>query len=287
MTHKTSKLALASALVAVSSAHAALNYEISGAQQEIYNTSTVIDSPSNYGNNYSTDAAVGNYAVFDIQTNDGSGNITSDYAQLKVTYLSDNGGVGSNILIAQTNNSQGLEDSGTLSVLMNLADSPTGGSITLQFDWYTFGSFVDGEETTSSSLLAEQINYTALDIDYNQIVTVDSSDISDYTLESDSLLAADNDNGSISFTDDDAQTNVDNPRTAVSFTSTTNGSQQITIGKTDEGGDALFIFEFRDPGTIAAFTDPESTVVPEPATASLLIGSLAAAYSILRRRPKN
>jgi hypothetical protein len=270
-------------LLIATSAQAALNFEISGVQTQIAGTTTDVTG-SGSSANYSATTTVGDYAVFDIQANDGSGGITSNYAQLKVTYLTDGAEVGSNIMIAQTSNSQGLTDSGTLSILTT---GDTAGTVTLQFDWYTFGSFIDGDEQTGASLLNFQVNYTALDIDYNQVVSVPTADIDNYTLETGTFLTATDDGTSIAFTDNDADTTVTNPKTAVSFTSNTSGSQQISMGKQDEDGNALFIFEFRDPGTIAPFKDPQTTPVPEPAAAGLLIGSTVVAFAMLRRRKRN
>ena len=232
--------------------------------------------------NYSNTTSVGDYAVFDIQTRDEFGVVTSDYAQLKVTYLTDNGSVGSDLMVGQTVNSQGLTDTGTLSVLASYGSGLS--TVSLQFDWYAFGSYVDGDWTESASLLPLQINYTALDIDYDQIVGVAKSDIDNYTLEENSLLTPSDDGSSIVFTDDDARTNVDNPLAAVSFTSNTSGTQVVSMGKQNGPGNALFIFEFRDPGTIAPFLEPETTAVPEPAAAGLLLGMSAIIVTMLQSR---
>ncbi|WP_308950667.1 PEP-CTERM sorting domain-containing protein [Thalassobacterium maritimum] len=269
-------------LLAFTTAHAALNYEISSEQVHIGDSTTVSGSGSTA--NYSNETAVGDYAVFDIQTRDEFDNVTSDYAQLKVTYLSDNGNVGSNLMIGQTVNSQGLTDTGTLSVLATINGGV--GTVTLQFDWYTFGSFVGGAETESSSAFTDTINYTTLDIDFQQIVTVAKEDVADYTLEKTSQLTATDNGTSIAFTDDGADTNVDNPETAVSFTSNGSGSQQIAVGKQSTDGNALFIFEFRDPSVIAPFVEAETIPVPEPSTAGLLLGGAVIAFTMLQRRRK-
>ena len=46
---------------------------------------------------------------------------STDFADLRVTYTADNGGIGSNIMIARTSDSQGLTDNGTISILIDIA----------------------------------------------------------------------------------------------------------------------------------------------------------------------
>jgi hypothetical protein len=281
----------AALLMAATSSHAALNFEILSTQVDI-GGSTAVPGGGDSGNFVGT-TAVNDYAVFDIQTTDANGDVVdSTYAQLKVTYLSDNGNVGSNLMIGQTTNSQGLTNAdgsagkGTLSILMDIGDT-SGGTVTLQFDWYSYGSFTDGIENAGSSLLSDQINYTAIDIDYHQEVSVATADIDNYTLNGVTNLTASDNGTSIVFADGGQSSQATDPKSAVSFTSNTAGSQQITMGKQEDGDMALFVFEFRDPGTIAPFEDPQTTPVPEPAAAGLLIGSTVVAFAMLRRRKRS
>jgi hypothetical protein len=289
--------AYAATLLIAASAQAALNFEISGSQIELTTGDTSIETSNGSGSNsfeasYATDSEVGSYAVFDISTTNSDTDETTAYGQLKVTYLSDDGGVEGNIMIAQTTSSQGLTDSGTLSVFFNTTTS--GGTVTLQFDWYSLGSFVDGVEQEDSSLLSQQINYTALDIDYGQVVSVSTADIDSYALEGDeeigTIVTASSDevNGVTSFSSDsNSSSNAYESKSAVSFLSNTDGSQQITMGKTSGSGASLFLFEFRDPSEIANFVDATETVVPEPSSAALLLGCSAVAFAALKRRKRN
>jgi hypothetical protein len=265
---------------------AALNFEISGYQTQIADSTTTIPSETGLSN-FTGSTHTGDFAVFDIQATDDQGITTSDYAQLKVTYEADNGGVGSNIMIAQTSDSQGLKDSGTLSVLANIGSSD-GGTVSLKFEWYTWGSFSNGEVQESANILSQQINYTTLDIDVYQTVSIAKSDITSYTLDATTLLTATDDGSSIAFTDAGADTTgVSDPRTAVSFTASTTGTQLIEMGKQSASGYTLFIFEFRDPGILATFSSPETTPVPEGASASLWLGASLFAFAMLRRTPRN
>ncbi|MDF7809332.1 hypothetical protein P4E94_17950 [Pontiellaceae bacterium B12219] len=96
-------------------------HEANSTAIEVYNvqtyvggtTTSITDGGSSA--NYNSGTQVGNYAVFDMQK-DGV-----DYADLRVTYSGDDGTIGSDVLITQTSNSQGLTDTGTISILLNRA----------------------------------------------------------------------------------------------------------------------------------------------------------------------
>ena len=272
------------AFLAAGQLHGALNFAISGVQTEIAGTSTDVPG-SGTSANYDSNTEVGDFAVFDIDAVDDSDGTRTDFADLRVTYSADNGGAGSDVMIARTSDSQGLSDDGTLSVLMDL-DASSGGTIGLDFDWFSPGSFSGGVEQAGSSLLSTRIRYTTFDIDFEQVVVARSGEISSYVLDGATDLTATDDGTDIRFEDSDADSNFDDPTTAAQvLTRDTIASHTFEAGKQSAGGAALFMFEFRDPSDIVTFGNPQTTQVPEPGLAAFATGALAlVAVSLMRRR---
>jgi len=249
--------------------------EVSGEQQYVGGTlKTVLGGGDDA--NFGTAVAGTSYAVFDM-TKDGG-----DYADLKVSYSADNGSIGSKVLIAQTSDSQGMTDDGTVTILLNIANNNGGGG-TFTFDWDTPGSFVDGLYT-SGSLLNDKILYTTFDIDYNQFVAMNNSDLEYYALNDPTLLHADLTEvpGTVRLEDVNGNSTVDNPQTAGQFMTVGSSSHQISMGKQSDDGNALFMFEFRDPSALIGFT-PVPISVPEPTSVAMSALVLTAAFWIRRR----
>ncbi len=262
----------------------AFNLQLQGVQTQIAGTTTDIPEGGTQSN-FGVGVQVGNFAVFDIFAVDDSNNAT-DFADLRVTYAADNGGVGSNIMIAQTTNSQGLTDSGTLSVLIGLS-STTGGTVTLNFDWFMPGSFDGGVEQPGAAVISPtKFRITTFDIDFQQLVAVNRPVVENYLLNGVTLLTATDANNLITFTDDGADSFFNDPETAAQFLTVPSTSQTLVMGKQFEGGNALFMFEFRDPSDVTVFTDPTITPVPEPSASGILtlLAGLAG-FTVARRRP--
>ena len=259
----------------------AANLEISGVQTQIAGTSTDVTG-SGGSANFASGTVVGDFAVFDISSVDDSTGQTTSFGHLRVTYSADNGGVGSDIMIARTTDSQDLTDSGTLSVLMNIGGDNRTADLT--FDWFTVGSFSGGVEQTGSSLINTPINYTSFDIDFQQLNAFERDDVAQYTLDGNTQLTATDDGTDIFFEDSGADSSFGDPTTAYQvLTRDQAASHRITMGKQSSNGNALFMFEFRDPSDVTTFTDPDTTVVPEP-TSSLLFLSALTGFLLRRSR---
>ena len=255
----------------------AVSLRISDVQQELVGTSSD-ETGSGSTANYSGSAAVGDSAVFDVADIN-----NQDFADLRVTYSSDDGGVGSNIMIARTSDSQGLTDDGTLSILLDIGNSG-GGTISLDFEWYTPGSFSGGVEQSGASLLSNPVNYTTFDIDFKQLVEIPDVGISQYTLDGSSVLTDTTVPGGFRFEDNGADSTFDDPTTAVGFlTDNTPQFHTITMGNQAEGGPALFMFEFRDPSDNVTFADPDVTNVPESRFSAILVAFGALGFALRRR----
>ena len=265
------------AISATSPLQAAFNYEVSGFQEQIVGSETnVLTSGSSA--NYDSNTSVNDFAVFDMQAVDTSNGSVTDFADLKVTYRADNGGVGSDIMIAQTTNSQGLEDSATISILVDIGNG-SGGTVDIEFEWYEPGSFSGGIEQSGATTKTTQVKYTSLDIDFVQLNRVkttemESATLFDSGLDTTQLTAVDN-GTTITVTDDGADSEFGDPTTAVQFLSKSGlSSHTITMGKQSTGGPALFMLEFRDP----------SQIVPEPSSLGFIFGLVGLAAVGLRRR---
>lgn len=278
-------LGLLCAVLAFNTAHAAFNFEVSGVQIQLAGTTTDVagsGTPSNFASSVS--AGVNTFAVFDIDAVNDSDNSRSDFADLRVTFLQDNGGIGSNIMIARTTDSQGLTDDGTISVLFTIGNT-SGGSAVLQFDWFTPGSFVGGVEQSGASLINTRINYTTFDIDFNQLVAVQNSEMSQYKLNGTTLVTATDNGTSTVFTDNGASSTFNDPKTAVEFlTRNIAASHTIEMGKQLSNGNALFMFEFRDPSDVVTFDDPVVTPVPELSHFGLLAALALSGFTLSRRK---
>ena len=265
---------------------AVVNLEISGAQTEIFGTSTEVTgsgSPDNFDANTST----GDFAVFDIVQPDDNGP-DQDFADLAVTYAADNGSAGADIMIARTVDSQGLVDEKTISILTSIGDA-AGGTVDLTFEWFEPGSFdtlADGQKPSNSKLLQTPVNYTTLDIDFEQLVRVQRSDLQSYTLDNPTDLDAVDDGSTVTFQDSGAESNFNDPVTAAQFLTSDAiaASHTIEVGKQSESGNALFMFEFRDPTQVVNFNDPQTTPVPEPASFAFVLGAAALLHRVLTRR---
>ena len=281
MNHQTIVLL---ALGAISQVQAATVIQVSGFQTELVGTTkTVLGSGT--PSNYNSGVTVGRSAVFDMTKNG------ADFADLRVTYQSDNGSVGSKIMIARTVNSQGLVDNGTISVLITTAAAgggTLGGGVGLRFDWFAPGSFVGGVQQAGAALLTEGIHYTTFDIDYLQYVTANLADLDSYYLHSATQLTADvtKTPGVVWFEDNDGRSTIDRPEYAAQFLTRAGApaSHEVKVGKQASPQNALFIFEFRDPSTVLdGFVPIKVSVVPEP-TNALGIMFLSVAGLMIRHR---
>ena len=261
---------------------AAFNFEVSGVQTQIFDTTTDVPGSGTSGN-FDSGTVVGDFAVFDMDAVDDANGTRSDFADLRVTYAADNGSVGADIMIARTSDSQGLTDSGTITILVGNINSG-GGTVTLDFDWFTPGSFVGGVEQASSSQLSTRINYTTFDIDFEQLVRVQRAEVDNYTLDNPTLLTATDNGTTISFEDSGATSSFGDPDAAAQFLTTDAiASHTVEVGKQNDAGNALFMFEFRDPSDVVTFLDPDTTPVPEPAILPLW-SALFGLLSVMRRR---
>lgn len=202
-------------------------------------------------------------------------------ADMKVTLVETNGALDtadsrSGLMIAQTSNSQGLTDPGTMSVLTDFTSVGTGSTsfITLRFDFFA-------PDTSTPMSLALQL--TSFDYDFNQFMRVDNADFS--TEAHGSKLTKSSDTPTTTTWAD--TTNSDSTFTqatnAVVLNNVPDSSFRITMGKSGTGN-SLFMFEFRDPSEILDSPLTPITGVPEPSAALLLLAGLG--LLVIRRRAR-
>jgi hypothetical protein len=249
--------------------------QVSGVQTYIGGTNTSVPG-SGTANNFKAGVTNGSFAVFDMQK-DGQ-----NFANLRVTY---NGGAGSDkILVARTSDSQGLTDTGTITILLDHTTAGYTGAF--KFDWFTPGSFVNGSYI-GGSLISDAILYTTFDIDYYQFVGAKTNQLQSYAFNTNTLLRADlmESPGFIRAEDSNAMSTVTEPKTAVQFlTRSGPASHDMIMGKQSAGGAALFMFEFRDPSQVLGNTfTPVPVSIPEPTSMLLACSVLAIGFWIRRR----
>jgi len=208
--------------------------------------------------------SLGTVGVFEI--NDG------DYF-MQVNATNPTGGLNpanDSLMVIQTENSQGLTDSGTLSVYV----SPTPSGNTQWSMDLNFSFFSDSALTNAASI--DNMMLTSLDIDYDQLYYTSNSTFSTSqtynTIDGPSAITTANNPpiGYIGYTAA-GDSVFNNPRFAVSSTGT-GSSFDIQVAHDSV---ALFMFEFRNP----------SFIIPEPSSSLLLLGSLTLLGMIRRRRP--
>jgi len=185
----------------------------------------------------------------------------------------DNNGGQTGLMIAQTVNSQGLNDPGTMSVLTDFS-SLLETSITLQFDF-----FAPDTETP----LTVALELTSFDYDYGQFLQVNNSDFTKSAHGS--LLTKTNPSiGTTRWSGPNNEINATFAQTsnAVAVNNVADSSFSLTMGKTTGGGNSLYMFEFRDPSVNLGSPLTPVDAVPEPSGA--LIACLGALTMLRRRR---
>lgn len=174
------------------------------------------------------------------------------------------------LMVIQTQNSQGLDDTGTLSIYVRPSPA-TNTAWTLDLDF----SFFSDSDLNDAAIITNMM-LTSLDIDFNQrYYTSDSTFSSSQTystIDGPSAITTPGITvpGYTGFTAAGDST-FNNPRHAVSSTGT-GSSFDIQLG---HNAVALFMFEFRNPSSIIA--------VPEPSSALLILAGIST-FGLIRRR---
>lgn len=263
MKNKFTKLAIACAALTAPQAFA-VSLQITGAIQQTVGTTAIVAAPP-AGLNVSGTAdntntwTVGQVGLFEM-------NNGAYYMQVNAT--NPTGAVsptGDSLMVARTVNSQGLVDTGTLSIYIR--PNPATGTNPWELD-VNFSFFTDIGLTTPAPIT---LLLTSLDIDFNQRYYTSDSTFSANILNTPTtnIVDASAEAGYSGFTSP-ANSLVNDPLNAVASVGTGN-SFDIRLG---HDAVALFMFEFRDPSTITG-------LVPEPSTA--LLGGLGL-LALLRRR---
>lgn len=198
---------------------------------------------------------------------------------MKVTVQSvvgtlDTSGGNTGLMIAQTTNSQGLTDPGTLTILSDFTGTSLT-SVTFLFE------FFDPDSQNPASVAMQ---LTSFDFDYGQFIQVSNSEFSQASYGS-RLTASEPSSGQIRYAapNDNFNATFSDAASAVALTSVSDTSFSVTLGKLTGGGNSLFMLEFRDPSINLASSLPQASAVPEPSTA-LLCSIMGFAFLRRKRR---
>lgn len=168
------------------------------------------------------------------------------------------------LMVTRTTNSQGLTDTGTLSVYVNPGNtSTTEGAWTLDLRF----SFWDAAFTQAQDVT---ILLTSLDIDHNQRYYTDSQDFVSNSKYGNSLVTSAASIGTFTGFTAAGNSVFNDPRHAVSSLSQHQSAFDVKLGHDNV---ALFMFEFRNP----------SQIVPEPSATLLVMGGGLLALARRRR----
>ena len=206
---------------------------LAGQGGEIFNTSTDVPNAGSYDN--TLNVSNGAYVDFEVSLE----NYVSPEAHLRVTI--DNIVIGNSVgsgdlMLAQTSNSQGLTDTGTLSFLMIGSGTK---SATLKFDWYESNGLFD-------TPLAEQRFITSYDIDGRQYNSFLNSDLEGIALSDTTDLVMNNLGTTTEILSLGGPAFLSDSEHAVAVYTNEISSQEIEVGNL-VGSNALFMFEFRNP----------------------------------------
>jgi hypothetical protein len=181
------------------------------------------------------------------------------YADMKVTVVGKTGEFRttdskSGLMIAQTSNSQGLLDTGTLSILTSMG-SAVGGEIdaTFQFSFYEPG-------TTTPKNVALEV--TSFDFDFDQYMEMQNTDFN-ASAHGAHLVPSDNGIFSRWAETDGLGSEFNDANHALVFNNVQDSSFELTLGKVGNNSNALFMFEFRDPSTNLSNPLTPISAVPE------------------------
>ena len=232
----------------------AVSLEIFGAPiNEIVGTTSDVPGGGT-SDNFPTSVSVGDAARFRVRK-EGE---TDEFAQLEIKYSADNGVANNKVMIAQTSNSQGLMDDGTVSILLTLDQSGGNGEFT--FNWYE--ALPGGTSTTPKDLA---ILYTTYDLDWQQEISFNSSIGQSITLDGSTKLGYTIDRAATTNVYDPfpgSSSSFNDSQNAVQILSQESSSHPFSVGKTTGSGNALYMFEFRDPSDNITFNDPFTQPVP-------------------------
>ncbi|RYD22362.1 MAG: hypothetical protein EOP88_08315 [Verrucomicrobiaceae bacterium] len=269
------------AILAPSLATAASYAVISTGKTEVVGSSSAVPGGGSSSNFSSGTVTLGTTAASFRLVLSGT---STRFADMRITVVGISGtldttGSASGMMIAQTSNSQGLTDTGTISVLTGFSSTGTGGtsSTTLRF------TFFEPDSLIPKSVALE---LTSFDFDYNQFIQVNNSDFTHEAHGSRLTKTTNSTAGTTTWADTkNSDSTFTDSRNAVVLNNVADSSFDLTVGKQGTGN-SLFMFEFRDPSQILDTPLTPTTLgpapIPEPTAA--VLGGFATLVLLMRRR---
>lgn len=238
-------------------AQSSSNFSVIQAVQETVGTSYVVsDSGTKANTDLWTTGQVGRFIVSDGLSSYG---LQVDALNPTGVLLADT----DSLMVVRTSDSQGLKDTGTLSIYVNPGNTSTQSgawSLDVRFSFWDV-NFSEARDVT--------ILLTSLDIDHGQKYYTDSKDFVSNDPYASSLITSTTAIGDYTGFTAAGDSRFNDPKHAISSTSKHQSEFDVKLAHNNV---ALFMFEFRNP----------SQVVPEPSAAMLMMsGSL---LMLARRR---
>lgn len=260
----------------ISAAQAAtVNLEVDSVLSEIKGSTAAVTGSGSKDN--TTTWNIGDSARFGLAGDDGTPDQTPVSYGLDVEIISATGTLTEgtdSLMIAQTVNSQGLTDTGSLSIYFN-PDNDGVFSATLRFSLF--------DDSFSSAQFLD-LFATSLDIDFDQKMSTTRADVAAYGLNNPTDIGLEDDGTRITFSGD-GSAEFSDPRAAVLLEYENTSTFDLTFSHDSV---ALYMLEFRNPPETVDIVDFETTstvsTVPLPAAGWMLLAGTGALFAARRRR---
>jgi len=259
------------ALAASSGTSFAQSLSINGVISQTVGTTPTVGGAGTLSN--TTTFATGTVGVFSM-----TNGVTTSYMRVSTSNPTGSLVIGRDaLMVARTVNSQGLTDTGTLSILVRPVTTAPNTPLDIVNRWTLDTRFEFFSDLALTTRATTNLLLTSLDIDFNQRYYTDNTDFSSNvrygtpgspTLVT-TLSGGDAISGFSGFTAPGSGT-ISDQRFAVGSA----GNQHTFDIKLSNNNEALFMFEFRNP----------SQIIPEPSSAILMTAGLSMLCLHRRRR---
>jgi len=252
------------------------NLEIVAVDQQIVGTSAKVSGSGSKDN--TVQWFFGDSARFILNGDDGTPSANAVTYGVDVRPVSATGGFQpgtDSLMIARTEDSQGLKDTGSLSLYI----SPAAGSWTGEFKFSFYAG--SGAKSDFSTPVSLSVQAASLDLDFNQRMQLYRDELAAYGVTDPTDIVVTDDGGDLIDFQGVGTANFDNPAAAV--IARYNSVEQFNVAFSHTSV-ALFMFEFRNPpdNIDDSNFNFNQVSVPVPATPALILLALGVVLGVRR-----